>query len=87
MLKGVNKLIVEINNPESDYFERAIFFVKPNKGDVPTFELADSAGRLIKNASVPLGKKKKKRLSILLMLLSAACFGAAAAAAVILQFF
>ncbi len=30
MLKGVNRRIIEINNTESEFFERAIVFVKPN---------------------------------------------------------
>lgn len=73
MLKGVNKLIVEINNPESDYFERAIFFVKPSKGDIPTIELSDNAGALIKNAAFSLKRKKKKKRSYLLALLRLMC--------------
>jgi hypothetical protein len=36
MLKGVNKLIIEVSNPESDFFERAIFFVKPEKSELIT---------------------------------------------------
>lgn len=85
MLKGVNKLIVEINNPESDYFERAIFFVKPSKGDVPSFELTDSASHLIRSAMQESGKKKNKRGHALLKMLCAAFLGAFAAA-VIMQF-
>ena len=30
MLKGVNKQILEITNPESPYFEKIIFFVRPD---------------------------------------------------------
>ena len=31
MLKGVNKTVVEINNPENDYIEKAILFINPDK--------------------------------------------------------
>lgn len=37
MLKGVNKTVVEINNTENDYIEKAILFISPDKlnmGDV-----------------------------------------------------
>ena len=39
MLKGVNKLIIEVSNPESDFFERAIFFVKPEKSELVTRDM------------------------------------------------
>lgn len=29
MLKGVNKQIIEINNTGNDYFEKVLFFVRP----------------------------------------------------------
>ena len=30
MLRGVNKRIIEVNDTDSDYFEKALFFVKEN---------------------------------------------------------
>lgn len=35
MIKGVNKRIIEINNPESIYFEKAIFYLKPSVRELP----------------------------------------------------
>lgn len=36
MIKGVNRRVIEINNPDGEYFEKAILFVKPEKsGDNP----------------------------------------------------
>lgn len=35
MIKGVNKRIIEINNPDSIYFEKAIFYLKPNVRELP----------------------------------------------------
>lgn len=35
MIKGVNKKVLEINNPRSIYFEKAVFYLKPNMGVVP----------------------------------------------------
>lgn len=29
MVKAVNKLVLEINNTENEYFEKAIFYVRP----------------------------------------------------------
>ncbi|MCD7890236.1 MAG: hypothetical protein LUG26_00225 [Ruminococcus sp.] len=36
MINGVNKRIIEINNPDSIYFEKAIFYLKPNVRELPT---------------------------------------------------
>ncbi len=33
MLKAVNKIILEINNPDSKYFEKAIFYIRPGNTD------------------------------------------------------
>ncbi len=36
MVKGVNKQIIEVNNPDSIYFERAVFYLKPGVRILPT---------------------------------------------------
>ena len=35
MIKGVNKNVIEINRPDSAYFERAVLYLKPDVKDVP----------------------------------------------------
>ena len=30
MIKGVNKKVIEINRPDSAYFERAVLYLKPD---------------------------------------------------------
>lgn len=35
MIKGVNKKIIEINNPDSIYFEKAVFYLRPNVMELP----------------------------------------------------
>jgi hypothetical protein len=51
MVKGVNKLILEVANPDSEFFERAIFFVKPQMKDTPPAELGKGANALINRQS------------------------------------
>ncbi len=43
MIKGVNRHIVEINNPQNDYFEKAILYVRSEKLTIPPKELSDQA--------------------------------------------
>lgn len=35
MIKGVNKRIIEINSPESIYFEKAVFYLKAEVRELP----------------------------------------------------
>ena len=79
MIKGVNKLIVEVSNPDSEFFERAIFFVKPQMKDIPNKQLNKCADALIlEQAGL---KKTKKRFKPRLGFLIAGAAGAGAAAA------
>ena len=56
MLKGVNKQIVEINNPNNEYFEKAILFVKAEKLYLPQEMLSNQAYKYLNT----LGKPKKR---------------------------
>lgn len=35
MIKGVTKKIIEINNPNSIYFEKAVFYLRPEVRQLP----------------------------------------------------
>ncbi len=35
MIKGVNRKVIEVNRPDSAYFERAVLYVRPEVNDVP----------------------------------------------------
>ena len=84
MLKGVNKQILEITNTESPYFERIIFFVKPEFSSVSQGTLRERAGKIAGGAGAPPPTKVKiGRLISIGKLLAAAAAGAAAAALLI----
>lgn len=51
MIKGVNKKVLEVNNPQSIYFERAVFYLKPNMTCVSEKLLKHEADELIKGIS------------------------------------
>lgn len=48
MVKGVNKRVVEINNPSSEYFERAILFISNEKLEAAPEELSAEAARYLR---------------------------------------
>lgn len=71
MIKGVNKQVLEINETQNGFFEKAIFFVKPEYSGMGEGKLRESARKEIENAGKPpkryYGYKKeryKKALSL-----------------------
>lgn len=53
LIKGVNKHIIEVIHTDSDYFEKAIFFINPNKA-------GEDRDKLIGAAKGYLGKLQYK---------------------------
>lgn len=83
MIKGVNRQVVEIAHPDSAYFEKVLFFVKPEYTGVSENKLKSRADMLIKSTSAPPDKKGRRRadkkIFQILKLAAAAVSGAAAA--------
>ena len=83
-MRGVNKLVIEVKNPESEYFERAILFLKPESKLTPQSDISQSADRLLE--AVVKNRKEAVSLPLPSVILIAAV-SAALAAAVVLMFF
>jgi hypothetical protein len=83
MVKGVNKLIVEVANPDSEFFERAIFFVRPQMKDVPAKQLGQSADALIHSQTPRRGGKARTRILGVLAFVGTAGLGAVLALLVV----
>lgn len=58
MIKGVNKKIIEINNPDSQYFDKVILYIKPNREIQSSNELSYEVDKYLK--SIIKDKNKKK---------------------------
>ena len=89
MLKGVNKQVLEICETENGYFEKAIFFVKPEYSGFSEGRLRENARRELKSAGLPphsgaaIGKSKvKKILAAAAVFAAGALFGAIIAAVI-----
>lgn len=60
MIKGINKQVLEIHDIGCEYFEKAIFFVKPEYCSLSEHSLREKAGLSIKDPmKVPKTKKQK----------------------------
>ncbi len=62
MLRGVNRRIIEINECESKYFERAIFIIRTDAPDKSESALKGEADRLLNDAGRPPKTRKRKYL-------------------------
>ncbi len=66
-MRGVNKLVVEINNPESEYFEKAILFLRADKIDAPQSEISENADRLL--SAVVNSRKRNWGVTFIMVLI------------------
>lgn len=81
MIKGVNKKVLEINNPQSVYFEKAVLYLKPNMNCVPEQLLKREADEFIRTISP---KSSKYVLYVKLLIGISIAFSAVSAALVLL---
>ena len=73
LLKGVNRQVVEVSQTESVYFERILFFVKPEYYGLGEAKLKEKASACVgETLRPPQAKKEKKFRRGLAMGLSAA---------------
>lgn len=76
MVKGVNKTVIEVNNTGSRYFEKIVFYVTPQYGNLSAKQLKRAATGFSFNfdnalRSKPLRKIRKCRKIALLSLTTA----------------
>ena len=68
MLKGTNRRIIEVNKTNSDYFEKAILFVKSDKVGFPTHTLNNEADEFLSEIDKTHSKKFSKTTIIFIIL-------------------
>ena len=61
MIKGVNKQVLEISETQNGFFEKAIFFVKPEYSGMGEGRLKESARKEIENAGKPPVRNYKNK--------------------------
>lgn len=61
MLKGINKQVLEIIETQNGFFEKAIFFVKPEYSGLSEGRLRESAKKEFENAGRPPISKYTRR--------------------------
>jgi hypothetical protein len=86
MSKGVNRQVLEIHDTGSDYFEKAMFFVRPEYSDIGEKKLISSANELIlSEQDMPKTRLKKRKNGLLLLAKLTAAAGVGAALTMIFK--
>lgn len=66
MLKGVNRQIVEVNEPDNKYFERILYVVRPEASGVSEKKLAKAAAEFTAEPLTPPQTEKKRKKTVIL---------------------
>jgi hypothetical protein len=74
MIKGVNKQVLEINETQNSFFEKAIFFVKPEYCGMSEGKLRESAKKEFECAGSPPSQKNRRRFDRKALLIFGCCF-------------
>ena len=85
MIKGVDRQVVEIGQTQYEYFEKVLFFIKPEYSAVSEGDLRERATIIAQSAGMPPAVRlRKNKLRAALNMSVAACIGAAVSAAAFL---
>lgn len=85
MIKGVNRQVIEISQTQCEYFEKVVFFIKPEFSAVSDGDLRERASAIAQSAGIPPASRlKRRRIMLLIKLAASACVGAAVSSAAFL---
>ncbi len=86
MIKGVNRQVVEISQTQCEYFEKVLFFIKPEYSAVSEGDLKERATIIAQSVGMPpAARLKKNKLKLALNMSAAACGGAVVSGIVFLM--
>jgi len=78
LIKGVNRQVVEVTETQCEYFEKVLFFIKPEFSAVSEGDLKERASVIAQSAGIPPASRiKKSKIRFALNMGAAACGGAA----------
>lgn len=83
-IRGVSKQIIEINETQNDYFEKAILFVRPSKSNVSIGQLRAHANNIVGSLDSTGKASKRSNIKTAVQMICAALCGGAVTAAIML---
>ena len=79
MIKGINRQILEVTNPESPYFDKILFFVSADGSNMSEEKLHGEANNIARQIKKPPKSRRSKKEKIFNAVFIAAGVGAGAA--------
>lgn len=75
MIKGVNRQVVEVNETQCEYFEKIMFFVKPEYASISEGKIRERAGMIADSSTLPPPTKLKRNryFDVIKLVFSALC--------------
>ncbi len=67
MIKGVNKKIIEVNHTDSIYFEKAVFYLRPNVRELPAEVSRAEAEKYVSRLGLEYRRKKRRPQKIIIV--------------------
>lgn len=64
MVKGVHKKIIEVKSPGGEYFEKAVFYLRPGVNQLPP-EITEAAAQMLLEEFEHHGRRKNIRTVLL----------------------
>lgn len=87
MIKGVNRQVIELTQTKCEYFEKVLFFIKPEFAATSEGTLRERASLIADSAGIPPASRlKRRKLLEALKLGGSALVGAAVTAVLSLIF-
>ena len=62
MLKGINHTVIEVNETENDYYERAILIIRPEFASAQRAVLENEARRMLRRMGAPSAIRSARHL-------------------------
>ena len=87
MVKGVNKTVIEVNNTGSRYFEKIVFYVTPQYGNLSAKQLKKAASNFSFNFEALPQKNRLRKLHKSRIIKQILLYGAAALVIIVSSFF
>ena len=78
MIKGVNRQVIEITQTQCEYFEKVVFFIKPEFAATSEGNLKERATMIAQSAGIPPATRLRKSKIMLAVKLGAAALCGAA---------
>ena len=83
MIKGINRQVVEVRETDSEYFERILFFVKPEYAAISDEKIRERASLVANKGQKPPSSKikresRREKIKPFLFLLAGVFIGALA---------